>query len=258
MNTLNKTYISDLVIRAIDEGKLPKFLYKYRTIESTETILTKGTIWFSKLSEFNDPFEGKAIIQDNYTKDQWYRFLLQNGYNSSDASNKARELVTNNRPRARQIVKTAINNQLGKMGFYCLSGIPDNLLMWSHYTDKHKGCVIEFDLKKCLPLFKLIGRVVYDNNYPSYNYLQVQAGPFNTIYHKSKHWEYEDEYRIMDTNKTGTVNLPDEAISTIIFGCNTSSNDKTTIRQLLSQSKFKNVTIKQAIMDPSSYKLNIV
>lgn len=256
MNTLNKTNISDLVIRAIDEGKLPQFLYKYRTIESTETILTKGSIWFSKLSEFNDPFEGQAIIQDNYTEEQWYNYLVQNGWNPSVASKKAKELVTNNIQEARNIVRTAIDNQSKITGFYCLSGVHNNLLMWSHYADSHKGCVIEYDLKKCLPLFERINSVKYDNNYPAYNYLQDQAGPFNTIYHKSKNWEYENEYRIMGT--PGAVDLPDEAISAIIFGCKTSKANKTRIKNLLSQSKFKNATIKQATMDQSSYKLNIV
>lgn len=256
MNTLNKTNISDLVTRAIDEGKLHQFLYKYRTIESTETILTKGSIWFSKLSEFNDPFEGQAIIQDNYTEEQWYNYLVQNGWNPSVASKKAKELVTNNIQEARNIVRTAIDNQSKITGFYCLSGVHNNLLMWSHYADSHKGCVIGYDLKKCLPLFERINRVKYDNNYPAYNYLQDQVGPFNTIYHKSKNWEYENEYRIMGT--PGAVDLPDEAISAIIFGCKTSKANKTRIKNLLSQSKFKNATIKQATMDQSSYKLNIV
>lgn len=256
MYTSNESNITILVNRAIDEGKLPKVLYKYRTLNGIKKILTNGTIWFSKLREFNDPFEGQAIIQDNYTEEQWYYYLLQNGCNPSVASKKARELVTDDIQEARTIVRTAIDNQSKITGFYCLSGVHNNLLMWSHYANSHTGCVVEFDLKKCLPLFERINRVKYDNNYPAYNYLKDQAGPFNTIYHKSKNWEYENEYRVMGT--PGAVDLPDGAISAIIFGCKTSKANKTRIKNLLSQSKFKNATIKQATMDQSSYKLNIV
>ena len=119
----NESNITILVNRAIDEGKLPKVLYKYRTLNGTKKILTNGTIWFSKLREFNDPFEGQAIIQDNYTEEQWYYYLLQNGCNPSVASKKARELVTDDIQEARTIVRTAIDNQSKNNWFL--------LLIWS-------------------------------------------------------------------------------------------------------------------------------
>ena len=34
---------------------------------------------------------------------------------------------------------------INNIGIFSLSKVPDNILMWSHYADSHKGIVLEFD-----------------------------------------------------------------------------------------------------------------
>lgn len=143
-------------------------------------------------------------------------------------------LMHQNKKEGKQIVEKAITGVLSQLGFYCLAKNPDNLLTWAHYTDGLKGCVVEFDIMKCLPMFERIGAVKYDANYPSYNYLIDESGPYMSIFHKSKEWSYESEYRIMNTQKSGVIDLPKEAVSSVIFGCKTSEFDKTSIRNLIS------------------------
>ena len=62
MDSPQDTYLSSLVEIAIDEGKIPRYLYKYRKIDETLMILNSGTVYFSTLDQFNDPFEGKLLL----------------------------------------------------------------------------------------------------------------------------------------------------------------------------------------------------
>ena len=79
-------------------------------------------------------------------------------------------------------------------GILCLSGKWDNILMWSHYTDDHKGFVIEFSGSHDFFGKRLI-KVRYSDQRPL---LGNRPDGWNdgALFHtKSKDWEYEDEYR---------------------------------------------------------------
>ena len=65
-----------------------------------------------------------------------------------------------------------------------------NLLMWSHYCDRHSGLVLEFDTTK--EFFKDLKRVKYDNVKP--NKIENYDDLF---FIKSDSWIYEKEYRII-------------------------------------------------------------
>lgn len=245
----------NLIQLAIEQGKLPRYVYKYRGLKETKMILQRGTIYFSKLSQFNDPFEGKALLDHNYTLQDWIKFFTKNGYSATDARHMANDCLNN--PNACNIVEEAINHVLDNMGYFCLAKKPDNLLMWSHYTNEHKGCVVEFDLLQCLPIIEKVFAVIYDNNYITYNYLRADDGPLRSIIHKSIDWSYEEEYRIIN-KEVGVVDIPDNAITSIILGCRMLQRNKTTIKNLVLKSKFNTITLKQAQLNPSSYKLDIV
>lgn len=248
--------IDNLVRIAIYQGKIPRYLYKYRGIKETKMILQKGTIYFSTLNQFNDPFEGKAIIKDNYSIKDWESFLQKNSSIPSDLiSSEAKKIKEN--PESINIIADIIQKELSNIGFYCLTKKPDNHLMWTHYSNEHKGCVVEFDLLKCLPIFQMISKVNYSMRFISYNYLRDNTGPYRTITHKSREWEYEEEYRIMSYNK-GIIPLPEDAISSIIFGCRTIKRNKTIIKNLAKSSIFHNISFKQAQLNPKSYKIDIV
>lgn len=97
----------------------------------------------------------------------------------------------------------------------CLSEVPDSLLMWSHYSDHHKGAVLKFDTCSTNSGYFADARdVEYEKELPSIEqplglarrYLGVDK--FDTekwksrqFYTKSNEWRYEKEWRVMATNK---------------------------------------------------------
>lgn len=86
-------------------------------------------------------------------------------------------------------------------GIISLTEAKDNLLMWSHYADQHKGMVVEFDISH--PFFcslhsenDLTGnthRVMYRKERLN------ELGDYllEPYFHKSDEWAYEKEHRLL-------------------------------------------------------------
>ena len=118
----------------------------------------------------------------------------------------------------------------------CFSGKVDNILMWSHYADSHKGICLRFRSAKDWENREL-GKYYLDFDYRDYSYplLLARKYPFNNLFYKKKFlkidyrpkeyicpnvnyldadsglimtecllgkfidWDYEDEYRMIIT-----------------------------------------------------------
>ena len=258
MDQATKNHLKEALKNGIDQKQIPQHLYKYRDkIEKVKDLLCKKQIYLSTVKQFNDPFEGKADIQSGGAEKNWYDYLIQQKMSGNDASKYAK-YYHNNKAKGEKIIRQVITDVINQTGFYCLASKADNLLMWSHYADCHKGFCVEFDLSQDLDTFCTLSKVNYSNNYISYNYLIDQKGPYNTISHKSKDWEYEEEYRIIRQDQTGLLKINPKAITAIIFGCKTEQKDIDEIKKFIfGNSEYKHVILKQTVLDPKSYKLNI-
>ncbi len=136
-----------------------------------------------------------------------------------------------------------------------LSAVHDNLLMWSHYSDSHKGVVLELQGVNHLDSPWLIAEpVVYQNSPPmaatkqewiksitgqkrlNYNKWQFYA-PYTLT--KTTDWEYEKEWRVVTFMRQGESGLytdyyfnPAE-LRSVYLGCQISDKDTDDIISLL-------------------------
>lgn len=92
-------------------------------------------------------------------------------------------------------------NQVGVISF---TENYNNLLMWSHYANEHKGVVIEFDYHKLqsylnykLSTHNSIERVYY--NRERYSPLECQVCIKDVLLTKSDDWIYEKEHRVLSS-----------------------------------------------------------
>lgn len=241
---------------AIAQGLLPRYLYKYTTVENCLRMINDGTIYFADYHTFNDPFECKAIIDTKNTEEEWCQYLINNGVNVLVAARLA-HLVASDPVKAEQEVKRIVLENQDTTGFLCLSRKNDNLLLWAHYTNQHEGCCVKLDLLNDVDLFYRIRAVVYDDNYLSYNYLRNHKGAFDTICHKSKAWEYEEEYRILSFNQIGAKPIKPGTVKEIYLGCRIKDDDKRRVIDVVSRTvKQPGIILYQATTDDKSYKLN--
>lgn len=111
----------------------------------------------------------------------------------------------------------------------CFSTVPNDVLMFSHYADNHRGLCVGFDTRqliasftaKNMPLLAHIRPVRYFPTMPKFN-LQAQPALIATC--KCDIWTYENEFRLFIANgsslaPSGVFNFDREVITEVIFGC---------------------------------------
>lgn len=172
----------------------------------------------------------------------------------------------------KQIYKTT-NESLGVL---CLTEKPDNLLMWAHYADHHRGAVIEFDENHEFfnqrvgteDEFRHFRKVLYTEERPAVFLNNSSAVDF--FYFKSKEWKYEDEWRlIVPLNNcakridTGTglpiclFAVPPLCITAVAVGVRMPEFRKLQLaRELRTEAAFRHVRIEQVDIDPHVFALH--
>lgn len=117
-----------------------------------------------------------------------------------DELNDPFELLCTNlaHKKARKAFVAFKNYQAKRTGMLCFSRGWHNLLLWSHYADKHRGVALEFEIHQ-----DLIEEVRYTKTRTTLDVPAImKSGGFTEdhaamIYAtKSDHWRYEDEVRV--------------------------------------------------------------
>lgn len=194
-------------------------LYKYRSAQPrTLEIFESARLWFSPPSSFNDPFDCNLSEVRDHTDEDAANFLSQILEGKPDRD----RLMVKPAPTAEivRIMTAAKAAAIERTGVLSLSRNFDNILMWSHYADEHKGLVIEFDLAADPDFFVAPINVDYCEAYTPTNYLRNERESVDRIIRtKSEGWKYEQEVRVMKHGVTGHVNIKPRAIRRVIFGC---------------------------------------
>ena len=162
---------------------IPPTLYKYMPEwPYALNTLTTRYFYFSPLADFNDPFEGKFLDDAQYSKNDM-RYYFRNTCHASEEYMKSLENILSNE-KWEIILKNLLNQEKEKVekdyGILCLSKIKDNILMWSHYANSHKGIAIELDSKillQSIALPKSVGiikAVKYRKKYPRVRFSRIQ------------------------------------------------------------------------------------
>ena len=121
------------------------YVYKYYSInELNIDALKNNYFYFTKPSEINDPFDIRINVFIEGTKLEKKNFIEKYSLNINTTDIDQYELYLNN--------PELLNNKLNEsnlrkandtISILSLSSDPKNILMWSHYADKHRGiCLI--------------------------------------------------------------------------------------------------------------------
>jgi hypothetical protein len=184
-------------------------LYKYVRPARVD-VLQDLKIRYTQVAALNDPFEClPAIIQAGR---EWYlqqfsaRVELQLRRQAITSESKRQQYRRAKRKEFSNFYKCYTDEKwlvsqseyVQRMvnevqGCLSLSATAKNILMWSHYSEDHKGFVIGFHAQHEY-FGKRVGGVVYSDKRPVHNPLQAEhSGAI--FYTKSTDWSYEQEYR---------------------------------------------------------------
>lgn len=216
-----------ILLDEIKLGRYPETLYKYRTIERLKQVITKNSFWFSSSTHFNDPFDCSLDEVKSYQK-KAIRVWLKNSpkiYNTPDFPPKAIKYFEENSNAFAELVKNLKHKAISKRGVLALSKIKNNILLWSHYADNHKGATIGIEIRKDPEFFLMPRNINYKKVYTPTNFLTNGFSSIDEILSvKSTDWEYEEEVRIYKDNE-GEFKISPEAIKEISFGVNANDAD---------------------------------
>ena len=227
---------------------VPPKLYKYQPYnDKTLDNLKYRRIWFSKPVTFNDPFDC-SINFGKLDETQWdnlYYEMKQYEMDGLDQSfintylrgdkptNELKEGFSN---AVLAILKEEREAEIQQLGIACFSEKVDDILMWSHYADCHKGFCLEFDTK--FEIFTKALPVNYSETLPILDPLDRTFHPLMVLATtKAIGWAYEKEWRVFHEESDKGIRINPKTITGIYLGCAMPKADKDVITSILSGSQ---------------------
>lgn len=134
---------------------------------------------------------------------------------------------------------------------------PDDMLMWAHYADSHRGYCLELDAT-IQPLSSAY-RVHYAAERPVFRLFDPNRidGLERALLHKADFWTHEREWRMVRPTNMGPVVFSAQALKSIIFGAGIAGEDEAALRVMAAE-RGRPVEFKRAKLDEQNYRLEII
>lgn len=270
-------------------------LYKFREVNTNNlSALANNQLWFSSLNDFNDPFEGSHIKDNNIdfellssfelklkddVGDHQYQEILDE-LNLIDGAFTKEEFF---QKMAEHDLEKFINI-VHSSKVVCLSIEQEennpitNNLMWSHYANGLRGYCLVFNGDELLKdiyssttesIRPIIVEYQDHPNVIKLNDFLQSEGLLNsedinfvekvteTVATKSSDWKYENEFRIMSLNKSDFHYYTPNTLKEIIVGDKMLMSEKNLLLSVVKAAS-PNVVVKTARLKNNTYQVEIV
>ena len=247
-------------------------LHKYRKINDvpidwTKNIFAKRELYFASRNQFNDPFDCRSSFEFEGTpaeQDSYFRNVVAAraiNWSPTKIRNEASKLRLKARtdPYFKEKVERGIFNSMNKIGIFSLSEVNDDILMWSHYSDSHKGYCLEFIDDNTHFFVSRAQKVIYRKELPVVNPLRDKETERleKTVLTKAKNWSYEKEWRLLDFEKgPGIQVFPTRLLKGVIFGALMPGEEKQKIKEYCKIGHL-DVQFYQSVLSNRSYSLEV-
>lgn len=252
-------------------------VYKYVTPERID-ILENGYIRFSQADALNDPFEAHPsfALHRKLIKERYYETKVFNPYDIIKRDLVFDKNLQDEFKKLHNIVKRDIF-------ILSLTKKRNNLVMWSHYTNSHRGFVIGFDshnsffqdenFHNATPLIKVEYReertIMPDLDEIFEDEFLTAEACKKLYFTKSIHWRYEEELRMIGNLKSGRIigkddnkldikvfDFPPECLKEITFGYMMKIECKQKISKIV-ESRYPHVELFDAQPSETNFDLSI-
>jgi len=174
-------------------------LYKYKSLNNlfqVYDILINNRLHCSNIIDFNDPFEGFFVVK--YLLEIQRTLRKENGCLIGTVRGIWEELSLLD-PRVKIIV-----DAIEKKKVCSLSRTKNDVLLWAHYANGHRGIAIELDIPDD-KVFKInyIANLAEIPLSPDSKNIEEKA--MKAIKTKINSWKYENEYRIIEEDHSYLV-----------------------------------------------------
>jgi len=262
-----------MIQRSLSEP--PARLYKYRdTSKSTEAIFEERKVFFAPPSAFNDPFDCGFHVLVTGAKNEaltealaWTEVKeklpdLAPHEQIEAAKEVASKLIATRREELEGIIIAKLSRETNeRAGICCFTEVNDDILMWSHYANCHRGVCLEFSSAN--GPFREAQAVEYGGEYPSLDLVAIvtreglrATAPW--MLRKADHWLYEKEWRVLDFETgPGAKAFPPSCLTGIILGCRIPADEEARVREWIHEWPTE-VHVHRARQSRTSFRLEIV
>lgn len=204
-------------------------IYKYKSVdniqdlEHTLDIIKNNRLYLPNRNQLNDPLEGVTDMDFGFAGCRYYSEtpFLHPHYDA----------------------------ELSKIRVLSLTKKADSIIMWSHYAGMFNGVCIEFDDSITLSNVKPIE---YCDNLiiPKNREYTMEETAKEALFHKSKEWQYEEEYRIISDSEY--LKLEKGEIRRIYIGYMVPDN---IMKILVDECEMKRIDTKISYVNPYNCKV---
>jgi hypothetical protein len=224
----------------------PSRFYKYLSLgsdsrEHNRHILAEASLYWRCPSAFNDPYDCAPVFRLSPSREQFRAYLkdVARERGAGLARAERQQLVTQGAKVSRLTYERALiagnAERLAEIGICSLSEIGDDMLMWAHYADAHRGICLQFHVQPGDDYFDRALPVTYARDrpvitLPCRDMDAIIAPAFLT---KADFWSYEREWRLIRPDRPpGWYRYPSGSLTAIILGARMTAEQRAGIDEL--------------------------
>ncbi len=196
--------------------------YKYFNESWAKEFSLNHELFFSKVSEFNDPHDTplhQIEVSENYSPEQIVIILRAINHGKPDFALEKKYTGDSIKDFPSLMQQSIL--RLKDDGICCFSKELKSSVMWSHYTG-HTGMAVRFDYLKFPELQRYQHTILNMKYSEEMRFYPLDENINKTIRNvcslKTKEWYYEKEVRILVANFFGLMRTHPRSISAIYFG----------------------------------------
>jgi hypothetical protein len=231
---------------------MKRTIYKYfRINQFLYDTLISNQLYFSSIQQFNDPYDCYLTLFDEISEDD-LKIYLKKINTSDELTIKCIEAFNKKGQKFLEPFIESYKAFIDYHGICCFTKGKDNLLLWSHYADSHKGVCLGFDYDLMIKKFPQFDEVEYSDNPFYFDIKNVDESIAKTVLRKSTDWKYEEEIRfVMERSKS--IGFFQDALTEVNFGTRCSKRDMMNIQYLVSKLNYSNCVFYNAFINSKKY-----
>ncbi len=232
----------------MNDGDVPETLFKYRSLEepfgrrTVQDVVLRQRIFWQNPLQFNDPLDCNPVYYFGDTvqeREAFHRRGISTQFADLPRAERRRALRDVRRRPVEffeQRAREGFRDSMEESAVCCLSAVPDNILMWAHYANSHRGICFKF----CGPVTAewVPFPVSYSPERPRINLTKLREIPAmqNSVLLKSQDWSYEQEFRMIDyRGGAGYRDIPRGYLKGVILGARISDEDEEFVRTVCAE-----------------------
>ena len=256
-----KSEIEDIITNDLLKVVTTDIIYQYAKFDTAlDEILLKQSLQFSDPSTFNDPFDcNEKLLKMHHDE----KLIEQTINNSSIKTTRQERRELKRRFKNPNNQAQILKEKRKEYKLSCFSEFNNEILMWSHYADKHTGICVGFNFPHKYDDKFILCPVKYLDELKE---LDGTTDIYRVILYwlttKSIRWKHEQEIRAISRCQNQNIeheyiNYDSKYVKEIIFGCNVPDKKiKETIEKIRkSNLDLKRITIKKMVVNENDFLL---